>query len=139
MDVRVYKRGDELVFDEYFRYLEEHRKMIPDSFAEFVCDPERYLPGENSLNGAELVDLRHQPQIETLTLKFKSMNGRTFNFRFERVIVLKVTYPSETLRCRKLYRHQLYIHRKGLYRYEFLSVTHDRIVVDFMNLKITVK
>lgn len=136
---RIYKRGDTWVFDDYFRYLERCRNLIPDHIAKFVCDRDRYLDGEKSLCGAMLVSLDHSLDDDSAVAEFQMRTGSRVTFRFGGVIMLKRHYLSETMHCNKLLMHQFRILAQQFFRYEFLSATGDRIVVDFSTLKIEIQ
>lgn len=139
MKNRIYKRGDVWFFEDYFIYLDENRELIPDAFAKFVCDRRRYVPGEESLYNARFVSLKEYPECERVVLKFRGTNNRLFTFNFKGVYLLKLGNPCDALRCRELLVHELHILRNGLFRYEFTSVTGDKIIIDFRDLGVTVK
>lgn len=139
MNSRIYKRGDALVLDDYFAYLAENRSMIPDTFSGFVCDMRRYLAGPESLLNSKYVSMKRNEHTERLILKFRRPDDRLFTFSFKGVYMVKLSNPSGSLRCRELLIHEFMILRNGFFRYEFTSVTNDKIIIDFIDLKVTVK
>ena len=137
---KIKRRGDIWYFDDYFKSLRKNENEIAKPIRQFVSDPKRYLFNtKGTLHDAVLTEFKFAilKNEDKLTMKFLSpYRDRNFKFVFKNILAVHFKTDDKGFKNNDLIVHQFSLKRGGVYEYDFIFVSGQRMTVKFKRLEI---
>ena len=137
---KIKRRGGIWYFDDYFKSLRKNENEIAKPIRQFVLDPKRYLfSTKETLHDAVLTEFKFAilKNEDKLTMKFLSpYRDRNFKFVFKNVLAVRFKTDDKSFKNNDLIVHQFSLKPRGVYEYDFIFASGQRITVKFKRLEI---